>query len=101
MRGTSSGSGSTGAGAGTAAATGEDFTLSTGSSRTFFTIPGISSGENLILQIKQAGGTDYINVGDLCTVGDQVGVVTARGDGDSTFRVNKSETDVSVAVFFD
>jgi len=86
---------------GTAAATGEDFTLSTGSSRTFFTIPGISSGENLILQIKQAGGTDYINVGDLCTVGDQVGVVTARGNGDSTFRVNKSETDVSVAVFFD
>lgn len=86
---------------GTAAETGKDFVLSTGSSRTFFTIPAMASGESLTLQIKQAAGTDYIAVGTLVSNGESTGVVTARGAGDSTFRVNKSATGVSVAVFFD
>lgn len=86
---------------GTAAATGKDFVLSTGSSRTFFTVPPMASGESLSLQIKQAAGSDYIAVGTLVSNGESTGVVTARGAGDSTFRVNKSATGVSVAVFFD
>ena len=86
---------------GTAAATGVDFVLATGSSRTFFTIPAMASGESLTLQIKQAAGTDYIAVGTLVSNGESTGVVTARGAGDSTFRVNKSSTGESVAVFFD
>ena len=87
---------------GTAAALGEDFTLSTGSSRTFFTVPAVKPGEALLLQIKQAGGSDYVDVGVLAsTKTGNVGVVTARGAGDSTFRVNKTDTEVSTAVFFD
>ena len=87
---------------GTAAAIGEDFTLSSGSSRTFFTVPAIGPLESLTLQIKQAGGSDYVDVGTLVSgkLGN-TGVVTARGAGDSTFRVNKSATNVSTAVFFD
>ena len=86
---------------GTAAATGVDFVLATGASRTFFTVPPVSSGEGLTLEIKQAAGSDYIAVGSLVGVGESTGVVTARGAGPSTFRVNKSLTGVSVAVFFD
>ena len=86
---------------GTAAAIGEDFILSTGSSRTFFTTTPLSSGENLVLQIKETNGGTYTTVGELCKLGTTSGVVTARGAGNSTFRVNKSETGVSVAAFFD
>jgi hypothetical protein len=86
---------------GTAAALGEDFTLSTGSSRTFFTVPALGANEALTLQIRRVGSTDYIDVGDIVAGGDTTGVVTARGAGDSTFRVNKSSTGESVAVFFD
>ena len=87
---------------GTAAALGEDFVLSTGSSRTFFTVPAIGSTEGLTLQIKQASGSDYVDVGTIIDgkLGN-TGVVTARGEGNSTFRVNKTDTDVSTAVFFD
>ena len=87
---------------GTAAALGEDFVLSTGSSRTFFTVPAIGSTEGLTLQIKQASGSDYVDVGSIIDgkLGN-TGVVTARGEGNSTFRVNKSATAVSTAVFYD
>ena len=87
---------------GTAAALGEDFVLSTGSSRTFFTVPAIGSTEGLTLQIKQASGSDYVDVGTIIDgkLGN-TGVVTARGAGDSVFRVNKSATAVSTAVFYD
>ena len=87
---------------GTAAAVGEDFTLSTGSSRTFFTVPAVKPGEALILQIKESNGGSFVDVGVLAsTKTGNVGVVTARGEGDSTFRVNKTDTEVSTAVFFD
>ena len=86
---------------GTDQADGEDFILSTGSSRTFFTVPALGANEALTLQIKRVGSTDYIDVGDIVAGSENTGVVTARGSGDSTFRVNKSATDVSVAVFFD
>jgi len=86
---------------GTAAATGKDFVLSTGSSRTFFTVPTMAADETLILQIRQVGSSNYIDVGRLNEEGESISVVTARGAGDSTFRVNKSATGVSVAVFFD
>ena len=87
---------------GTAAALGEDFTLASGSSRTFFTVPAIGSTEGLTLQIKQASGSDYVDVGTIIDgkLGN-TGVVTARGEGNSTFRVNKSATAVSTAVFYD
>ena len=86
----------------TAADEGDEFTLSTGSSRTFFTVPAIGSTEGLTLQIRRVGSTDYVDVGTLIDgkLGN-TGVVTARGAGDSTFRVNKSATAVSTAVFYD
>ena len=87
---------------GTAAALGEDFVLSTGSSRTFFTVPAIGPTESLTLQIRRVGSSDYVDVGTLVDgKKGNTGVVTARGNGDSTFRVNKSATNVSTAVFFD
>jgi hypothetical protein len=85
---------------GTAAATGVDFVLATGAARVFFTVPPLSTGESLELQIKETNGGSYVKVGTICNNGDSVGVVTSRGGG-STFRVNKSATGESVAVFFD
>jgi hypothetical protein len=85
---------------GTAAATGQDFVLATGAARAFFTVPVLATGEALELQIKETNGGSYVTVGTLCNNGDSVGVVTSRGGG-STFRVNKSVTGGSVAVFFD
>jgi len=87
---------------GTAAAIGEDFVLSSGSSRTFYTVPSIGPLESLTLQIRRVGSTDYVDVGTLVSgkLGN-TGVVTARGAGDSIFRVNKSATSVATQVFFD
>ena len=86
----------------TAADEGDEFTLSTGSSRTFFTVPPIGVGEGLTLQIKESNGGTFVTVGTLVSskVGN-TGVVTARGAGDSTFRVNKTDTSLATQVFFD
>ena len=86
----------------TAADNGAEFTLSTGSSRTFFTVPAIGSLESLTLQIKESNGGSFVDVGTLVSgkLGN-TGVVTARGEGDSIFRVNKSATSVATQVFFD
>tara|TARA_R100001163_G_C5019660_1_gene162827 strand:+ start:665 stop:949 length:285 start_codon:yes stop_codon:yes gene_type:complete len=84
-----------------AAQVGDDFVLSTGSSKAFFTVPAIGTFESLTLEIKQAGGTDYVEVGKLCEGDNNVSVVTARGEGNSTFRVTKPITPMNVQVFFD
>ena len=86
----------------TAAENGADFTLSTGSSRTFFTIPALGAGESLTLELKDAAGdSNYVIVGDVAFNGQSTGVVTARGAGSSKFRVIKSLTAVATQVFFD
>ena len=85
----------------TAAENGAEFTLSTGSSRAFFVIPGFGGGEHLLLQIKNASGSLFSDVGILAENGQNTGVVTARGAGDSVFRVVKSETSTAIEVFYD
>ena len=85
----------------TAAENGAEFTLSTGSSRAFFVFPGFGGGEHLLLQIKNSEGTSFSDVGILAENGQNTGVVTARGAGDSIFRVVKSETSTAIEVFFD
>ena len=85
----------------TAAENGAEFTLSTGSSRAFFVYPGFGGGEHLLLQIKDSEGTTFSDVGILAENGQNTGVVTARGAGDSIFRVVKSETITAIEVFFD
>ena len=85
----------------TAAENGAEFTLSTGSSRAFFVFPGFGGGEHLLLQIKDSEGTSFSDVGILAENGQNTGVVTARGAGDSIFRVVKSETSTAIQVFFD
>ena len=86
----------------TAADNGAEFTLAPGASRTFFTVPAIGAGDFLTLQIKESNGGTFITVGTLVSsrVGNS-GVVTARGAGDSIFRVNKTDTSVATQVFFD
>lgn len=86
----------------TAADNGAEFTLASGASRTFFTVPSIGPLESLTLQIKESNGGTFVDVGTLVSgkVGN-TGVVTARGAGDSIFRVNKSATSVATQVFFD
>tara|TARA_E500000331_G_C17190580_1_gene684680 strand:- start:93 stop:380 length:288 start_codon:yes stop_codon:yes gene_type:complete len=86
----------------TAAENGADFILATGASKTFFTIPALGANESLRLEIKDAAGdSNYVTVGDLAYNGQSVGVVTARGAGNSKFRVVKSLTSVATEVFFD
>ena len=85
----------------TAAENGAEFTLSTGSSRAFFVFPGFGGGEHLLLQVKNSGGSSFSDVGILAENGQNTGVVTARGGGDSIFRVVKSETSTAIQVFFD
>ena len=85
----------------TAAENGAEFTLATGSSRAFFVYPNFGSGEHLLLQVKNSGGSSFTDVGVLAGSGQSTGVVTARGAGDSIFRVVKSETSTAIEVFFD
>tara|TARA_R100000655_G_scaffold50746_1_gene88375 strand:+ start:1299 stop:1583 length:285 start_codon:yes stop_codon:yes gene_type:complete len=85
----------------TAAENGDEFTLSTGSSRAFFVFPSFGGGEHLLLQIKNSGGSSFSDVGILAENGQNTGVVTARGASDSIFRVVKSETSTAIQVFFD
>ena len=90
----------------TAAATGADFVLASGSSRTIIA----SSDDNstsipvdtfLTLQIKETVNNGYITIGTICNNTNPVGVVTARGVGDSTFRVLKSASSIAVEVLYD
>ncbi len=90
----------------TAAATGADFTLASGSSRTIIA----SSDDNstsipvdtfLTLQIKETVNNGYVTIGTICDNTNPVGVVTARGAGDSTFRVLKSAGSIAVEVLYD
>ena len=85
----------------TAAENGAEFTLSSGSSRTFFATEDLAPGEALTLEIKETNGGTFQQVGKLCFNGQSVGVVTARGEGSSTFRVVKPVTTATVGVFFD
>tara|TARA_R100000655_G_scaffold89491_1_gene129962 strand:- start:410 stop:709 length:300 start_codon:yes stop_codon:yes gene_type:complete len=90
----------------TSASNGDDFTLSTGSSRTFIASTddnsiGVPPDCVLELQIKESINSGYIRVGTLCDFNNPVGVVTARGAGDSTFRVVKSATALAIEVLFD
>lgn len=85
---------------GTAAATGADFTLNSGSSRLFYCKPALGSNESLTLDIKNAAGT-YTQVGTLANSGNQTGTVTATGAGTSTFRVSRSTVSPAKTVYFD
>jgi len=85
----------------TAETIGADFTLSSGSSRTFFTEPAVGGNESLYLQIKDTGGSTYRGVGTLVDSGKQTGTVTAQGAGSSTFRVIKRETAVATQMIYD
>jgi len=63
----------------TAAENGADFTLSTGSSGSFFTITTLRAGESLTLEIKDAvGDSNKDIVGDIAFNGQSTGLVTAR-----------------------
>jgi len=90
----------------TAATNGADFPLSTGSSRTFIASTddnsvGLPPDCVLELQIKESVNSGYVTVGTLCDFNNPVGVVTARGAGDSTFRVVKSATALAIEVLYD
>lgn len=85
---------------GTAAATGADFTLNSGSSRLFYCKPALGSNESLTLDIKNVDGT-YTQVGTLANSGNQTGTVTATGAGASTFRVSRSTVSPAKTVYFD
>lgn len=85
---------------GTAAATGADFTLNSGSSRLFYCKPALGSNESLTLDIKNVDGT-YTQVGTLANSGNQTGTVTATGAGTSTFRVSRSTVSPAKTVYFD
>jgi len=85
---------------GTAKASGLDFTLSAGSSRLFYCKPALGSNESLTLELKNVTGS-YTKVGALCSSGDQTGTVTATGEGESTFRVIRSDVSPAKAVYFD
>lgn len=87
--------------AGTAEVVGADFTLSSGSSRTFFTAPLLQGNESLNLELKDSTGGTYRSVGTLCDSGKQVGTVTAQGAGSSVFRVVKRATEVSTQMIYD
>ena len=76
----------------TAAATGADFVLASGS---------IPVDTFLTLQIKETVNDGYITIGTICDNTNPVGVVTARGAGDSTFRVLKSASSIAVEVLYD
>jgi len=85
---------------GTAAATGADFPLNSGSSRLFYCKPALGSNESLTLDIKNIDGT-YTQVGTLASAGNQAGTVTATGAGTSTFRVSRSTVSPAKTVYFD
>tara|TARA_R100001224_G_scaffold59087_2_gene34999 strand:+ start:104 stop:403 length:300 start_codon:yes stop_codon:yes gene_type:complete len=90
----------------TAAATGADFVLAAGSSRTILASSddnslGIPPDTFLTLQIKETQNNGYINIGTICDNVNPVGVVTARGAGDSTFRILKSTSSIAVEVLYD
>lgn len=85
----------------TAEIVGGDFTLSSGSSRTFFTEPALSGNESLYLQIKDTTGSTYRGIGTLADSGKQAGTVTAQGAGSSTFRVIKRETNSATQMIYD
>ena len=86
---------------GTIEVVGADFELASNSSRTFFTEPALSASESLFLQIKDVTGGTYRGVGTLADSANQVGTVTARGAGSSTFRVIKRKTQASTQMIFD
>ena len=85
----------------TAEIVGGDFTLSSGSSRTFFTAPLLQGNEALNLELKDSTGSTYRSVGTICDSGKQVGTVTAQGAGSSIFRVVKRATEVSTQMIYD
>ena len=85
---------------GTAAATGADFTLESGTSRLFYCAPALGANESLTLSIKNADST-YSEVGVLARSGEPAGTVTATGAGTSTFRVSRSTVSPAKVVYFD
>jgi hypothetical protein len=87
-------------GIGTAAETGLDFTLDSGSSRLFYCKPALGSNESLTLDIKNSANT-YTQIGTLASSGSQTGTVTATGTGASTFRVSRSTVSPAKTVYFD
>ena len=80
--------------------TGVAFTLSSGSSRTFSCDSPLKGNEVLNLSILGSDG-GYQPAGVLAHAGKLAGVVTAQGEGDSSFKVAKSATTESVRVDYD